>query len=383
MPDLLVDGRDALLVDPGNGNQLTAAIERVLTDHGLAERLSTAGRAFAARNTLEVHRARILDALRRRRPSRSRRSDEDGTDHVWPVRTSRALRCRAGRAAVGTAAPPRTRRARSGRRRRLAPGLPATVDPRPESGRIAADVDARPPLLPRLQRRDLQRARVAARARGHRDPLPGQLGHRGAAPPAHPARHRRPGPAQRHVRVRARRHRRAAGRARPRPAGQEAALLRVRAGRLPVRVRAEGAARLGRCRHRARRGRPRRLPRHRLGVGRAVHLPRLPQAAARPRADSRPRRAGAAHLTLVAAGAGRLDRPRRGQPSDHRRPARRTRGVAGGRGPHPAPQRRPGRHLPVRRHRQRSGDHPRSAGPPPPRDRWPSRWRCPARTRTR
>ena len=64
MPDLLVDGRDALLVEPGNGNQLTAAIERVLTDHGLAERLSAAGRAFAARNTLEIHRARILDALR-------------------------------------------------------------------------------------------------------------------------------------------------------------------------------------------------------------------------------------------------------------------------------------------------------------------------------
>jgi glycosyltransferase involved in cell wall biosynthesis len=63
MPDLLVDGANALLVEPGDGDGLTAAIDRLFTDSALAERLSAAGRAFATVNTLEVHRGRILEPL--------------------------------------------------------------------------------------------------------------------------------------------------------------------------------------------------------------------------------------------------------------------------------------------------------------------------------
>jgi len=47
IPDLVEDGRNGLLVEPGDADALAGAIERVLSDRALSERLGAAARASA------------------------------------------------------------------------------------------------------------------------------------------------------------------------------------------------------------------------------------------------------------------------------------------------------------------------------------------------
>jgi glycosyltransferase involved in cell wall biosynthesis len=59
--ELLADGETALLVPPGDVEALAAALERVLTDTQLAERLVKAGREVAARYTTKAMVGRYLE----------------------------------------------------------------------------------------------------------------------------------------------------------------------------------------------------------------------------------------------------------------------------------------------------------------------------------
>jgi glycosyltransferase involved in cell wall biosynthesis len=60
--EIVEDGRSAVLVRPGDPEALAAAIRRLLSDPGLASRLSAAGRAVAERNGWDA-RARTMTAL--------------------------------------------------------------------------------------------------------------------------------------------------------------------------------------------------------------------------------------------------------------------------------------------------------------------------------
>jgi glycosyltransferase involved in cell wall biosynthesis len=54
MEGILVDGRNALIVEPGDVGGIAAAVEQVLRDRGLAERLGAAGHDdFLARFTID------------------------------------------------------------------------------------------------------------------------------------------------------------------------------------------------------------------------------------------------------------------------------------------------------------------------------------------
>jgi glycosyltransferase involved in cell wall biosynthesis len=64
LPSFLTDGETALLVPPGDVSSLAAAIERLVRDDALRERLQRNGRALMRDNTLEVNRGRLLEVLR-------------------------------------------------------------------------------------------------------------------------------------------------------------------------------------------------------------------------------------------------------------------------------------------------------------------------------
>jgi glycosyltransferase involved in cell wall biosynthesis len=64
IPSFLTDGKTALLVPSRDVPALADAIERLVRDKDLRVRLRRNGRALMAKNTLEVHRARLIGALR-------------------------------------------------------------------------------------------------------------------------------------------------------------------------------------------------------------------------------------------------------------------------------------------------------------------------------
>jgi glycosyltransferase involved in cell wall biosynthesis len=64
IPSFLTDGETAMLVPPRDVQSLAAAIERLVRDDTLRERLQRNGRALMRDNTLEVNRGRLLEALR-------------------------------------------------------------------------------------------------------------------------------------------------------------------------------------------------------------------------------------------------------------------------------------------------------------------------------
>jgi rhamnosyl/mannosyltransferase len=64
IPDLVEDGRNGILVEPGDPDALAEALARVLTDHELAERLGAGAAASAGRWTVSpeefASRLRVL-----------------------------------------------------------------------------------------------------------------------------------------------------------------------------------------------------------------------------------------------------------------------------------------------------------------------------------
>jgi glycosyltransferase involved in cell wall biosynthesis len=60
IPSFLTDAEDALLVPPRDAPSLATAIERLVQDQGLRDRLERNGRELMRDNTLEVNRARFL-----------------------------------------------------------------------------------------------------------------------------------------------------------------------------------------------------------------------------------------------------------------------------------------------------------------------------------
>ena len=64
LPERLTDGVDALLVAPHDQPALTAALHRLQSDPGLAERVGRAGRETAATDwSWDRQVARVVDAL--------------------------------------------------------------------------------------------------------------------------------------------------------------------------------------------------------------------------------------------------------------------------------------------------------------------------------
>lgn len=63
IPSFLTDGETALLVPPGDVPALARAIERVVSDGDLRERLRRNGRALMGDNTFEANRAQVLGIL--------------------------------------------------------------------------------------------------------------------------------------------------------------------------------------------------------------------------------------------------------------------------------------------------------------------------------
>jgi glycosyltransferase involved in cell wall biosynthesis len=64
IPTFLTDGETSLLVPPGDVGALAGAIERVVLDGDLRQRLRRNGRALMRDNTLEANRARVMKVLR-------------------------------------------------------------------------------------------------------------------------------------------------------------------------------------------------------------------------------------------------------------------------------------------------------------------------------
>ncbi len=64
IPSFLTDNETALLVPPADTEALARAIERIITDEPLRDRLSERGRALMAENTLEANRALIMGVIR-------------------------------------------------------------------------------------------------------------------------------------------------------------------------------------------------------------------------------------------------------------------------------------------------------------------------------
>lgn len=64
IPTFLSDRQTAMLVPPGDAPALAAAIRETVTDAPMRRRLSANGIALMERNTLEVHRARVIGALK-------------------------------------------------------------------------------------------------------------------------------------------------------------------------------------------------------------------------------------------------------------------------------------------------------------------------------
>jgi glycosyltransferase involved in cell wall biosynthesis len=91
-PELIVDGRDGLLVDPSAPQQIAEAVCRVLQDDNLARRLGEGGRArvlsaFALEVLLPRNEAfyyRLIDRFRRRLYARSRVAPH-AKRVSWPV----------------------------------------------------------------------------------------------------------------------------------------------------------------------------------------------------------------------------------------------------------------------------------------------------------
>lgn len=67
--ELLVSGRDALLVPPGDAAALAAAVRLALEDHGLRVRLRAAGAALAARHTEAAMVDAFVDLYRKLAPA--------------------------------------------------------------------------------------------------------------------------------------------------------------------------------------------------------------------------------------------------------------------------------------------------------------------------
>jgi len=77
LPSFLTDNETALLVPPRDPVALAQAIELMLSDKNLRERLSANGRALMRNNTLDVNRSLVLGVLRKE-VARSRLSSTDG-----------------------------------------------------------------------------------------------------------------------------------------------------------------------------------------------------------------------------------------------------------------------------------------------------------------
>ena len=63
VPELAVNGRDAILVDKGDISGLAAAIDRILADTHLSEHLACAARGVLSRNKPEAYFRSILAAF--------------------------------------------------------------------------------------------------------------------------------------------------------------------------------------------------------------------------------------------------------------------------------------------------------------------------------
>lgn len=73
IPEIVIDGVTGLLAERGNGQELGAAIARLLLDRDLARRLAAAARERAAEFSVErmvAQTVRVYEALRRPRPAR-------------------------------------------------------------------------------------------------------------------------------------------------------------------------------------------------------------------------------------------------------------------------------------------------------------------------
>src|SRR6266542_2010634 len=171
----------------------------------------------------------------------------------------------------------------------------AALDPRSVAAGASTDALGLPALRHRLQRRDLQLPRAPRPPGGVGAPLPGPLGHGGAA-----RRRERVGCAarggglNRHVRVRALGPAGAHAASRARPCGRKAAVLCPARRHAAVRVRAEGAPGAPGLPGGDRPGRAGLVPPPRLRADPAHHLPGGLQAAA-------------GHLAQPARRAGRRD----------------------------------------------------------------------------
>jgi glycosyltransferase involved in cell wall biosynthesis len=64
IPELVVDGRDGLLVEPGDERALAGAMGRLIADQALRERLGAAGMADVRPHALEIVVTRLEELYR-------------------------------------------------------------------------------------------------------------------------------------------------------------------------------------------------------------------------------------------------------------------------------------------------------------------------------
>jgi glycosyltransferase involved in cell wall biosynthesis len=78
LPEVVVDGKTGVLVEPANAGALSAALVRLLDDPQLRARLGAAGRSDVGRFSLERYAGRLTEIYRRLAAERARRRAHAG-----------------------------------------------------------------------------------------------------------------------------------------------------------------------------------------------------------------------------------------------------------------------------------------------------------------